>query len=119
MTKKEKIIQLLNDLNSKMDLLLEGKPDNEYLTINEAAEFLKISMSEIYKMTSSREIDFIKNGKRMLIFRKSDLVKWFESHSVRSVDSVIGISDKINAIQENIEPRTIPTIKNRTQKGKE
>ncbi len=50
--------------------------DEEILSLNEAAEFLKLSKSFMYKMTSQKLIvHFIPGGKR-IYFKKSDLENW-------------------------------------------
>lgn len=78
-----KLLSSVGELNSKVDSFITSQTANseEYLTISEAANFLKISKSRLYKATSKREIKHIKNGK-VLRFRRSDLVAWLETASV-------------------------------------
>lgn len=48
----------------------------EILSLNEAAKFLKVSKSFIYKMTSQKLIPhYIPSGKK-IFFKKSDLENW-------------------------------------------
>ena len=54
------------------------------LTLEEAARYLDLSTSTLYKMTSSRKICFYKpNGKR-IYFDKSDLDAWLLRHPVKT-----------------------------------
>ena len=52
--------------------------DEEYLTVEEAASFMKFKISFFYKSIASTEIPHIKIGNQ-LRFRKSDLIKYLES----------------------------------------
>ncbi|MGV8879290.1 MAG: helix-turn-helix domain-containing protein [Sphingobacteriaceae bacterium] len=56
---------------------LEPKEDdkNELLHVEEAAEFLKVSIAALYTKVSRQEIPFSKPGKR-LYFNRSDLKDW-------------------------------------------
>ena len=48
----------------------------EILSLSEASEFLKLSKSGIYKLTSAKKIPhFVPGGKR-IYFKKSDLENW-------------------------------------------
>jgi len=52
------------------------KDHEEILSLNEAAKFLKLSKSFLYKMTSQKIIShYIPGGKR-IYFKKSDLEDW-------------------------------------------
>jgi excisionase family DNA binding protein len=62
-----------------------GDPEN--MGISEAATYLRISESKLYKMTSAREIPHSKVG-RQLRFKKSELDEFLENEKMR----VAGIS---------------------------
>lgn len=51
----------------------EQKPDDEYLTAQETADFLKISKVSLWKYTKSGKIKSEKFGRRIL-YKKSDLL---------------------------------------------
>ncbi|RYU92714.1 helix-turn-helix domain-containing protein [Emticicia agri] len=55
----------------------ESSTINEFLSINEAANFLKIPKASLYQLTSKREISFMKRSRR-IFFKKSDLELWLE-----------------------------------------
>lgn len=50
---------------------------NEFLSIDEAAKFLKNPKASLYQLTSKREIRFVKRSRRNF-FKISDLEAWQE-----------------------------------------
>lgn len=52
-------------------------PVSEILTLDEAADFLKLAKQTLYGMTSKSEIPFYKR-RRKLYFKRTDLMKWLE-----------------------------------------
>lgn len=60
----------------------------DFLTIDEVADYLQISKSAVYKMTSAKEITVYKpNGKNIFILR-DDLKKWIRRNPVLSCDEL-------------------------------
>ena len=57
--------------------------DGQILSVDEAAKFLNVTSSTIYKHTFRREIPHVKKGKR-LYFVKSELVDWVKSGRVKT-----------------------------------
>ena len=55
---------------------------NDYFTINEIAEVLKLSVSHIYTLTSTKKIPHIKLLGRKLLFDKDEIKMWLKSKSV-------------------------------------
>jgi len=51
--------------------------ESNYLTFDEAAEFLNISKHTLYSHTSKRTVPHYKVGK-FVRFKKEDLVEWME-----------------------------------------
>ncbi|MCX2452242.1 helix-turn-helix domain-containing protein [Pedobacter sp. PLR] len=76
--KVEHIEELLQDLQPK------DPNDNELLTIEEASEFLKVTVPALYTKVSRQEIPVSKPGKR-LYFNKSDLKKWIIASRKKTV----------------------------------
>jgi excisionase family DNA binding protein len=62
----------------------KDEQDNDLLNIEEAAEFLKVSVAALYTKVSRKEIPFSKPGKR-LYFNKVDLKEWIRSGSRKTV----------------------------------
>ena len=60
----------------------------EMLSVNEAAEYLCISHSSLYKMTSKRTIDYYKPNNGKIFFKKSDLDAWLLKSIHKSIDSL-------------------------------
>jgi len=84
----------LENLNIKMEKLLEqNKQDNNnaVMSVEEAANFLKLTKSTLYKKTSLNEIPYCKTGK-VLVFFKQDLVEWLKAHRVSAVSEYLKIS---------------------------
>jgi len=58
--------------------LCTERKEDEILNIDQAAEFLKISKSTLYTLTSQKRIPHFKKGKK-LYFKLSELLLWIES----------------------------------------
>lgn len=56
----------------------------EFLSLKEAAAFLKICKSTLYKKTSLREIPFLKPGGKLILFKKEDLEMYITSKRVEA-----------------------------------
>ena len=50
--------------------------NSNYLNLEEAAAFLKLCKSTLYKKTSTREIPFCKPGGKLILFLKMDLEEY-------------------------------------------
>lgn len=56
----------------------------EVLNLEEAATFLGISKSSLYKMTHNQVIPFYKPNNKMVYFEKTELLKWLRQNPVAS-----------------------------------
>ena len=75
--------EILEKLTTIEKLLLKGQTEKP-LTLKEAARYLDLSTSTLYKMTSSNKICFYKpNGKR-IYFDKSELDAWLLRNRVKT-----------------------------------
>jgi excisionase family DNA binding protein len=68
--------------------LMESNPTNsfverEILSVEEAAEFLKITKSCLYKMNCYRQIPHLKKNKRVL-YKRSELIAWLSEARVKT-----------------------------------
>ncbi|MDC8101665.1 helix-turn-helix domain-containing protein [Chryseobacterium rhizosphaerae] len=52
----------------------------QILNFKQAAEFLSISLSALYKITHKKAITFYKPNGKLIYFKKSDLIKWMLSN---------------------------------------
>ena len=76
---------ILNKLTA-IESLLEATNQTKPLTLIEAAKFLDLSRSHLYKLTSECKIPHFKpNGKR-IYFDKSELVQWLMRKPKRTLE---------------------------------
>jgi len=86
---------ILERLNSIENLLRTSKkndpvliaPVNEIFNMGQAADYLWLAKSTVYKMTSSRLIPHSKIGKK-IIFKKNDLDEWINKHKIKTRDEI-------------------------------
>lgn len=62
--------------------------EKEMLTISEAAKYLQISKSSMYKMTSSHQIPFYKPAGKMIYIHRQDLVDWIKKYPYKSTQQI-------------------------------
>jgi len=85
--KVERIEMLMARLEPK-------EPDeNEILNIEEAAEFLKVSVGALYTKVSRQEIPYSKPGKR-LYFNRIDLKEWIRLGKRKTLTEIRQDTDK-------------------------
>lgn len=61
------------------------KTVQEFLTLKEAAIYLSISKSALYKKTSNKEIPYFVPGGKVIYFLKENLDKWILNSKVTPV----------------------------------
>ncbi len=61
-----------------------SKPVKEFMTVEETAEYLEISKSAVYKLTSKRKIPFYNPGGKKIYFKKIEVDDWIENSRVAS-----------------------------------
>jgi len=57
--------------------------EEEILTRNEAARFLRISPIHLYRLTRQGELPVIKRGRRYVRYRKSELVAFLDRYTAK------------------------------------
>jgi len=70
----EAIIERLNAIERKLDEL--AALNKETLNLKEAARYLNMSCSHLYKLTSAKEIPHYKPRGKQVYFEKRELDKW-------------------------------------------
>ena len=70
------LIEKINSMSEQT--ALTGK----ILTANQAAEFMGISLSYLYKLTHNRTISFFKPNGKMVYFSEGDLIQYLTSNRV-------------------------------------
>lgn len=81
---KKPIVQKDTDIRQQMEELqkrmeaIENILDNgkEVLTVEEAAKFMGVARSSLYKMTSDQVIPFYRPNGKMIYFEKSEILAW-------------------------------------------
>ena len=76
---------ILNKLTA-IESLLESTNQTKPLTLPEAAKFLDLSRSHLYKLTSERKIPHFKPNGKKIYFDKSELVQWLKSKPKRTLE---------------------------------
>jgi len=67
-----------------IESLLEESHQTKPLTLKEAAKFLNLSQSHIYKLTSERKIPHFKPNGKKIYFDKSELIQWLKRKPART-----------------------------------
>ena len=79
----------LQNIEKILEKISGGKTEfeNDLVTIEEAARFLKLSVATVYSKVCRNELPFNKHGKR-LYFLKSELMEWIRAGRVKTVDEI-------------------------------
>lgn len=64
-----------------------SNPESHFLTVIEAAAFLKLAPQTVYALTSKKKIPYLKKGKRVY-FTKEQLISWMESGRKKTSDEI-------------------------------
>ncbi len=69
---------------------LEDKFDSgkEVLTLQEAAQYMGIARSSLYKMTSNQTIPFYRPNGKLIFFDKDDILTWIRKNRVVSTEEI-------------------------------
>lgn len=60
----------------------------EYLTVPEAADYLNLSSSLVYKLTSKHELPLYKPNGKTIFIRRDDLNRWIAKNKVLSQEEI-------------------------------
>ena len=74
---------ILNKLTA-IESLLEVTNQTKPLTLQEAAKFLNLSQSHLYKLTSEHKIPHFKPSGKKIYFDKSELIQWLKRKPART-----------------------------------
>ncbi|MBL7739363.1 MAG: helix-turn-helix domain-containing protein [Chitinophagaceae bacterium] len=88
----EAVSQLFAKVEKIEDLLLQHNckqtpGEDQFLTIEQACEFLKLERQTIYGLVSSAKIPCMKKGKR-LYFSKNELSAWIKTGRKRTIAEI-------------------------------
>ena len=79
---QRQIVELQKRMDAVEDILDNAK---EVLSVEEAARFMDIARSSLYKMTSDRSIPFYRPNGKMIYFEKADILEWIRKNRVMPV----------------------------------
>lgn len=65
----------------------------EVLTSEEAARFMGISRSQLYKLTMRKEVPHFKPAGKYVYFNRTELEQWLQNNRVATVDEARGQAD--------------------------
>ena len=84
--KDSRLQRQIEELQKRLDAV-EDILDNtkEVLSVEEAARFMNIARSSLYKMTSDRSIPFYRPNGKMIYFEKADILEWIRKNRVMPV----------------------------------
>lgn len=83
---------LESELEKMKNLVSAAK---EVLNLEEAAAFMGVTKSFLYKMTHNHAIPFYKPGNKLVYFEKSELLSWLRQNPVMSTSQVSKGADEI------------------------
>ena len=76
---------ILNKLTA-IESLLEATNQTKPLNLVEAAKFLDLSQSHLYKLTSERKIPHFKPNGKKIYFDEYELVQWLKRKPTRTLE---------------------------------
>lgn len=85
---------IIKKLESIECLLVHGEAiepvvsTKELLSVEELSDYLSISKSNIYKLTSNREIPHYKPGGKFVYFKKSEIIEWVSKSRIKTNDEI-------------------------------
>jgi excisionase family DNA binding protein len=79
----DRIEKAIKNINIPTQIPVNKAP----MDVKELSEYLKMSDSAIYKLTSTSQIPHYKSGKK-LYFKKEDIDKWLETKRIKTIDEL-------------------------------
>ncbi|RYE40270.1 MAG: DNA-binding protein [Sphingobacteriales bacterium] len=87
----EIIVEKLNSIEALLKSMSRVENGNvtitEILNVDEAAKYLSVTKSHIYKQTSQNEIPHYKRGKK-IYFKRSELDEWLTKHRITTKEEI-------------------------------
>ena len=82
---QRQVAELQKRVDSLEDILDNGK---EVLTVEEAAKFMGMARSTLYKMTCDQSIPFYRPNGKMIFFEKADILSWIRRNRVYTQEEI-------------------------------
>ena len=81
----------ISTINNKSIETQKVMPDeiqtNPFLNLKEACNFLKVSSSLLYKLTSNKKIKYFKPTGRLIYFDREDLINFIKSNPIVPIET--------------------------------
>jgi excisionase family DNA binding protein len=74
--------------SSRKNLSQESSIDEDYLSAEQAASFLKLKLCTIYSKAEKGDLPYSRSGKRKLLFSKKELEAYVAKRKVKSHDEI-------------------------------
>jgi excisionase family DNA binding protein len=86
------IVEQINELRREMEelrkLVLPKLEPHHLLTMQESADFLRISISTMQKLSASKVIPSYKPGKGKVLFKREDLMNYLHSGRLHTQNQI-------------------------------
>lgn len=92
----EAVTELTRKVNELYKVITNVQPQDpaeQFLTVDETAKFLNLSVPTIYSKVSKRELPYMKRGKR-LYFARKDLEAYLQGGRVKTVKEIEADADQ-------------------------
>ena len=92
----EAVTELTRKVDELYKVIANVQPQetaDQFLTVDETAEFLNLSVPTIYSKVSKRELPYMKRGKR-LYFARKDLETYLQGGRVKTVREIEAEADQ-------------------------
>lgn len=77
------------ELQKRVDVLEDILDSSkEVLTVEEAAKFMGMARSSLYKMTCEQSIPFYRPNGKMIYFEKADILSWIRRNRVYTQEEI-------------------------------
>lgn len=73
---------------SRIETLFNKIPQKEVLNFGEACEFLNLSASYLYKLTSAQKLPHYKPNGKKIYFRRGELQEWLLQNRIKSLAEI-------------------------------
>lgn len=84
--------QILEKLD-KIETMLKAQ-SVKLMTLDEVSEYLKVSRSHMYKLTSMNQIPFYKPNGKIVYFKKSEIDDWVLKNRRKTKEEIDEIADE-------------------------
>lgn len=86
---KSELVEIIQEtLRTQVHNQIMPLQQNEFLSISEAADFLKMAKQTLYGLTSTRQIPFIKKGKKVY-FNKCEIIVWLNEGKMKTKSEIL------------------------------